>query len=185
MLAALVSAAERDGTVTRTEAVHIAYGLLVAGYETTSKQIATTVLLLLSDRSRWERVRRDRSGLGPAIEETLRWTSLLATGGVPHVALGDAILGREQVQAGQILIPVFAAANRDPRVFAEPDRLSLDRAGAAHVAFGYGRHLCLGAALARVELAEALGALLDGLPGWNSPCPNGSCAGGKARSSGA
>jgi cytochrome P450 len=171
VLAALVSAAERDGTVTRTEAIHIAYGLLVAGYETTSKQIATTVLLLLSDRSRWERVRRDPSALGPAIEETLRWTSLLATGGVPHVALRDAILGREQVRAGQILIPVFAAANRDGRVFADPGRLSLDRAGAAHVAFGYGRHLCLGAALARVELTEALGAVLDGLPGLELAVP--------------
>jgi cytochrome P450 len=165
VLAALVIAAERDGTVTRTEAVHIAYGLLVAGYETTSKQIATTVLLLLSDRSRWDRLRRDRSGLGPAIEETLRCTSLLATGGVPHVAVGDATLGRERVQAGQVLIPVFAAANRDPRAFADPDRLSLNRAGPAHVAFGYGRHLCLGAALARVELTEALDALLSGLPG--------------------
>lgn len=171
VLAALVTAAERDGTVTRTEAVHIAYGLLVAGYETTSKQIATTVLLLLSDRSRWERVRRDPAALGPAIEETLRWTSLLATGGVPHVALGDAVLGQEQVQAGQILIPVFAAANRDPRVFADPDRLSPARAGAAHVAFGHGRHLCLGAALARVELAEALGVLLRDLPGLELAVP--------------
>jgi cytochrome P450 len=171
VLATMVTAAERDGTVTRTEAVHIAYGLLVAGYETTSKQIATTVLLLLSDRSRWDRVRRDPAALGPAIEETLRWTSLLATGGVPHVALGDAVLGQEQVQAGQILIPVFAAANRDPRVFADPDRLSPDRADAAHVAFGYGRHLCLGAALARVELAEALGALLRDLPGLELAVP--------------
>lgn len=171
VLTALVIAAERDGTVTRTEAVHIAYGLLVAGYETTGKQIATTVALLLADRSRWERVRRDRSGLDPAIEEILRWTSLLATGGVPHVALGDVLLGTEQVQAGQILIPVFAAANRDPRVFADPDRLALDRAGAAHVAFGHGRHMCLGAALARVELAEALGALLDTLPGLELAVP--------------
>ncbi len=171
VLTALVIAAERDGTVTRTEAVHIAYGLLVAGYETTSKQIATSVLLLLSDRSRWERLRRDPSGMRPAIEETLRWTSLLATGGVPHVALGDVILGMEQVQAGQILIPVFAAANRDPRVFVDPERLSLDRADAAHVAFGYGRHLCLGAPLARVELEEALGALLPGLPGLELGVP--------------
>ena len=171
VLTALVIAAERDGTVTRTEAVHIAYGLLVAGYETTSKQIATSVLLLLSDRSRWERLPRDPSGMRPAIEETLRWTSLLATGGVPHVALGDVILGMEQVQAGQILIPVFAAANRDPRVFVDPERLSLDRADAAHVAFGYGRHLCLGAPLARVELEEALGALLPGLPGLELGVP--------------
>jgi len=116
-------------------------------------------------------VRRDPAALGPAIEETLRWTSLLATGGVPHVALGDAVLGQEQVQAGQILIPVFAAANRDPRVFADPDRLSPDRAGAAHVAFGHGRHLCLGAALARVELAEALGVLLRDLPGLELAVP--------------
>ncbi len=167
VMALLATAAERDGLVTPSEAVHIAYGLLVAGYETTSKQIATTVLLLLSDRSRWDRLRLDPSGLGLAIEETLRWTSLLATGGVPHVATADTSLGQEQeqVRAGQILVPFFAAANRDPRVFADPDQLTLDRAGAAHLAFGYGRHLCLGAPLARVELTEALAVLLRELPG--------------------
>jgi cytochrome P450 len=165
VLATLITAAERDGTVTRAEAVHVAYGLLVAGYETTSKQIATTVLLLLSDRSRWERLCRDPAGLVPAVEETLRWTSLMATGGIPHVALADTSLGGEPVAAGQIVIPVFAAANRDPRAFPDPDRLVLDRASPAHVAFGHGRHLCLGAPLARVELTEALGVLLRDLPG--------------------
>lgn len=170
VLADLVIAAERDRTVTRTEAVHIAYGLLIAGYETITRQVATSVLLLLSNRRRWEQLCRDPSGLDPAIEETLRWTALSA-GGAPHATLEDVAIGKEQVPAGQILIPVFAVANRDPRVFANPDRLCLDRAGPPHVAFGHGRHMCLGAPLARVELQVAIGTLVHGLPGLELAVP--------------
>jgi cytochrome P450 monooxygenase OleP len=160
-----LAAAERDGKVGRVEAIHIASGLLIAGYETMANQIAICVSLLLAERPRWDRLRADPGGLRPAIEEMLRWTSLLATGGAPHVALTDTAVGSAEIPAGQVVIPVFAAANRDPDAFEEPDRLRLDRRGAPHVAFGHGRHLCLGAPLARVELAESLGALLRGLPG--------------------
>jgi cytochrome P450 len=164
VLGDLALAAERDGILSRDEAIHMAYGLLMAGYETTSNQIAICVSLLLADRARWDRLREDRSALRPAIDEMLRWTSLLATGGVPHVALEDTMLGGHEVPAGQVLVPVFSAANRDPRAFADPDRLRLDRSGSTHLAFGHGRHLCLGAPLARVELEEALGVLLHALP---------------------
>jgi len=172
VLADLIVAADRDGTVSRGEAIHIAYGLLLAGYETMSNQIAICASLLLSERSRWDRLRADLAGLCPAIEEMLRWTSLLATGGAPHVALEDTAIGADDVPAGQVVIPVFAAANRDPGVFEEPDRLRLDRRGAPHVAFGHGRHLCLGAPLARVELEEALVALIRGLPGLGLDVPS-------------
>ena len=164
VLTDLVIAADRDGTLGRAEAIHVAYGLLIAGYETMSSQIAICVSLLLSDRARWQGLRGDLAGLRPAIEEMMRWTSLPATGGAPHVALEDFAIGTQKMHAGQILIPVFAAANRDPRAFDDPDRLRLDRTGASHVAFGHGRHLCLGAPLARVELEEALRALMIGLP---------------------
>jgi cytochrome P450 len=166
----LVNAAGK-GTVTRTEAIHIACGLLMAGYETTSKQIAITVSLLLSDRSRWERTLHHPSGLQLAIEETLRWTSLISTGGIPHLAVEDTTIAGTDVRAGEVLIPVFAAANRDPRTFDEPDRLCLDRKAAPHVAFGHGRHLCLGAPLARVELQEALAALIRLVPGLELDVP--------------
>jgi len=66
---------------------------------------------------------------------------------------------------------VFAAANRDPAAFADPDRLRLDRDGPPHVAFGRGRHMCLGAPLARVELEEAIGALLHRLPSLRLAVP--------------
>lgn len=171
VLGQLAAAAGPDGAVTRNEAIHIACGLLMAGYETTSNQIAICVALLLAERSGWDRLRADPDARPRAIEEMLRCTSLLATGGVPHVALADAELDGCPVPAGQVVLPVFAAANRDPGTFAEPDRLRLDRDGPAHVAFGHGRHLCLGAPLARVELAEALGALLDGLPGLDLAVP--------------
>jgi cytochrome P450 monooxygenase OleP len=164
VLGDLVVAAERDGILSRDEAIHMAYGLLMAGYETTSNQIAICVALLLADRSRWDRLRGDPGALRPAIEEMLRWTSLLATGGVPHIALEDMVLSGHEVPAGQVLVPVFSAANRDPRAFADPNRLRLDRGGSTHLAFGHGRHLCLGAPLARVELEEALRALLGALP---------------------
>jgi cytochrome P450 monooxygenase OleP len=80
------------------------------------------------------------------------------------------LCGRD-VAEGQVLVPVFAAANRDPRAFPDPDLLRLDRAGPAHLAFGHGRHMCLGAALARVELEEALGALLNLLPALELAVP--------------
>jgi cytochrome P450 len=164
VLGDLVVAAERDGVLSRAEAIHVAYGLLMAGYETTSNQTAICVHLLLADRSRWDRLCADPGALRPAIEEMLRWTSLIATGGVPHLALEDLVLGECEVSEGQVVVPVFAAANRDPRAFADPDRLRLDRDGPTHLAFGHGRHMCLGAALARVELEEAVGALLVMLP---------------------
>ena len=171
VLGQLVAAAGPDGIVSRDEAIHIAYGLLMAGYETTSNQIAICVSLLLARRSRWDRLRRDQDALRRAIDELLRWTSLLATGGVPHVALDDVVLGGREVRAGQLLVPVFAAANRDPRAFTEPGQLRLDRRGPAHLAFGHGRHLCLGAPLARVELEEALSVLTHALPALELAVP--------------
>jgi cytochrome P450 monooxygenase OleP len=159
-----LAAAVDGGVLTRDEAVHVAYGLLMAGYETTTNQIAICVSLLLAERTRWERLRSGEDDLATAVEEMLRWTSLLATGGAPHVATADTAVGVREVRAGEVVVPVFAAANRDPRAFGEPDRLRLDRREGSHLAFGHGRHLCLGAPLARVELQEALGVLLRELP---------------------
>lgn len=167
----LVQAVELDGTLSREEAVHVAYGILIAGYETSSNMIAICVSVLLADRSRWEHLHDNPDILRPAVEEMMRWTSLISTGGVPHVAAEDVMLGSYQAGAGQVLVPFFAAANRDPRVFHDPNRLLLDRDGPPHLAFGHGRHSCLGASLARVELQEAIGELGRAVPALDLAVP--------------
>jgi cytochrome P450 len=164
VLGCLVRASGPGGSMTREEAIHVGYGLLMAGYETTTHQLAICVYLLLSDRSRWERLREEPALLPLALEELLRWTSLLSTGGAPHAALKTTAVGGVPVSGEQVVVPVFAAANRDPAVFESPDEIKLDRNPNPHVAFGHGRHLCLGAPLARVELAAALDTLLRRLP---------------------
>jgi cytochrome P450 monooxygenase OleP len=164
VLSDLVRASGPGGSMTREEAIHVGYGLLMAGYETITHQLAACTYLLLSDRSRWERLRGEPTLLPLAVEEMLRWTSLLSTGGAPHAALVPTAVGGVTVPADQIVVPVFAAANRDPAAFESPDEIRLDRSPNPHVAFGHGRHLCLGAPLARVELAAALDTLLRRLP---------------------
>ena len=93
-----------------------------------------------------------------AIEETLRWES--TTGSEPRVTLEDVVLSGTEIPAGKLLRLAVPVANRDPLVFEDPDQWSLDRRPTNHLAFGLGRHFCLGAFLARAELNVALEVLL-------------------------
>jgi nocardicin N-oxygenase len=164
LLAKLGRPAPPDRRVSRAEAVALGAGLLIAGYETTSNQLAICLYLLLNDSRRWVHLRENPDAVPGAIEEMLRWTPFNATGGVPHVAIEDVPLACGVVRAGEVVVPVIDAANRDPEVFEEPASLRLGRAANPHLAFGHGRHHCLGAHLARVELQVAIGALLRDLP---------------------
>ena len=74
-------------------------------------------------------------------------------------------LGGVAIPAGDLVFPLFGIANRDPAVFADPNDLDIARPAGAHIGFGVGAHHCLGAQLARVELAEAFRGLLGRLPG--------------------
>lgn len=151
--------------LSHAEVVNVSLGLLIAGYETTTNQLAMCVYQLLEQPESAERLRADPTGVPAAVEELLRWTSLLATGGVPHLALEDVPVGDEIVRAGQIVVPVIDAANHDPEIFPDPYRLDLDREAEQHLAFGHGRHHCLGVHLARLELQVALDRLLRRFPG--------------------
>jgi cytochrome P450 len=163
LMAELAQRCDR-GELTAAEAAHLASGLLMAGYETTSNQLGVCALVLLLDPVLSARLRTEPAALPAAIEEMLRWTSLNATGGVPHVALADTSIGGTVIRAGQVVVPVTDGANRDPAVFEQPDRLDIDRQPNPHASFGHGRHMCLGAAVARMELEVALGALLSRPP---------------------
>jgi len=98
------------------------------------------------------------------IEELLRYIPLLASAGHVRIATEDVELSGTRVRAGEAVIVATTAANRDPEVFDRPEALVLDRPNSPTLAFGYGPHHCLGAQLARMELQEAIGALLREFP---------------------
>ncbi len=97
-----------------------------------------------------------------AIEETVRWEG--TTGTEPRLTMEDVVICGREIPAGELLRLAVPSANHDPRVFDDPDRWDLDRRPTNHLAFGLGRHFCLGAFLARSEMNVALEVLLRRLP---------------------
>jgi cytochrome P450 len=137
--------------------------LFEAGSETTSHLIGTCVALLAADEALEQRVRSEDGALIRLVEEALRlWTVVHMR---VRVAREDVELGGVTIRAGERVHPVNASANRDPARYPRPDQLDIDRAGyASHLAFNVGPRHCVGAALARMEAAEALEAILARVP---------------------
>jgi len=169
LLSALVQAHDEGDRLAEDEVIGLVTILLAAGYETVATQITNFVLTLLQHPDQWRLLhdRSDQSNCIPdAVEELLRYIPLPATEAVlPRYATADVTLGGGTVRAGEAILVSKYAANRDPLVFADPERLDLSRPPGAHLAFGHGVHHCVGAALARMELQVALGSLLTRLPG--------------------
>ncbi len=136
--------------------------LLVAGNETTTNLLGNAVDALLAHPEQLERVARDPSLVPGLVEETLRWDSpvqlLVRTALVPTQIAGVAIPAGAQVAA------LLGSANRDERMFPEPDRFDVTRDTRGHVAFGFGAHFCLGASLARLEAKASLESIVPLLP---------------------
>jgi nocardicin N-oxygenase len=124
---------------------------------------------LLHEPSNWERLTAEL--LPTAVEELLRYCPMPASGGTIRIATEDVSLGGVLITAGEAVLPALVSANRDETVFAEADRLVIDRADNPHVAFGHGIHRCLGAQLARAELRLTLEALRERLPGLRLAVP--------------
>ncbi|MET7847359.1 cytochrome P450 [Streptomyces avermitilis] len=162
LLTTLLSA-PRETRLSDEEIVVFGFGLMMAGGETTASHLAMCVLQVLSTPGLADRLRRDASAVPAVVEELLRWVWFAGTGGQPHVALEDVELAGRALPAGQVVIPLTDAANRDPGVFPDADEFRPDRAPNPHIGFGHGRHMCLGAAHARVELQEGLTAVLERL----------------------
>ncbi|HKF91869.1 MAG TPA: cytochrome P450, partial [Acidimicrobiia bacterium] len=133
--------------------------LLIAGHETTVNLIGNGMLALLQHHDQLERLRDDPSLDRHAVEELLRFDSPVQL--TQRITLDEYRVGDVTIPKGQNLVPLLGAANRDPEEFDEPDRLDLGRENAnRNVAFGGGHHFCLGAALARLEGAVAIGTLV-------------------------
>jgi cytochrome P450 len=156
--------ADVTGALTADEAISNAGVLLFGGIETTEGMIANAMLHLLSSPGEFELVQADRGLIPAAIEESLRLEPAAAV--VDRYATSDTQLGGARIRAGDQVTVSIAGANRDPAVFADPDRFDVRRINAAkHLAFAHGPHFCLGAHLARLEALIAVATLLDLLPG--------------------
>jgi cytochrome P450 len=141
-------------------------GLLIAGHETTANMIGLGVLALLQYPEQLAVLRDavDPKIVANAVEELLRYLSIIQNG-QRRVAIEDIEIAGEVIRAGEGIIIDLAPANWDAKAFAEPERLYLHRSGAGqHVAFGYGRHQCVGQQLARAELQIVYHTLLRRIP---------------------
>ena len=142
--------------------------LLVAGNETTRHAVSGGIVALAARRQEWERLVAERTLVPTAVEEILRWTSPVTS--FLRTATVDTEVAGTPVRAGEPLLLLYASANRDEAAFG-PTASSFDvgRAPNHHLAFGFGPHFCLGAALARLEIAVVLDGLLDRFTGLSIP----------------
>jgi cytochrome P450 len=168
LISALVARDEAGEPLTEEELVATCILLLNAGHEATVNGTSGAVLALLRHPQAWaELVAAARApGLDPlfrtAVEELLRWDTPLPL--FERWVLEDSEIDGIRFARGQRLTLLFAAGNRDPARFAEPDRLDLARDPNPHLTFGLGTHFCLGAPLARLEMQVALHGLARRLP---------------------
>jgi cytochrome P450 len=162
LISGLVAVEERGDTLSPIELLVMCNLLLIAGHETTVNLLGNGTLALLQHPDQLERLRAEPSLAPTAVEELLRFTSPVQF--TSRVALQTVDVDGRTIQAGQLVTLVLGAANRDPAVFAEPDRLDLGREPNPHLAFGRGIHHCLGAPLARLEGQVAIPRLLERFP---------------------
>jgi cytochrome P450 len=171
LLSALL-AAEVDGEALDSEEVCSTVRLMFSvGATTTSHALGNMLSALLARPELLERARADEPWRAGIVHELLRWDGPLAT--LPRLAPLGAQFGDETFPPGTLLLFGIASANRDPRVWDDPDRFDPTRDPQEIVTFGFGQKFCPGSHLARRQLLTALGVLLDRLPGLRPADPHG------------
>jgi cytochrome P450 len=151
------------GTLTEDELIGTCVLLLNAGHEATVNATGNGWWALFREPGELARLRDDPALIPSAVEELMRYDTPAPM--FERWVLEDIEVAGVTIPRGQEVALQFASANRDPEVFTDPDRLDLGRDPNPHITFGLGVHYCLGAPLARIELAESYGALLRLAPG--------------------
>ncbi|MFI9625051.1 cytochrome P450 [Streptomyces sp. NPDC052042] len=164
LMTALIEARDGRDRLSELELIDLCVGILVAGHETTATQIPNFVLTLLDHPDQLARLRAEPGLVPNAVEELLRFVPLGSGSGQPRYATEDIEVGGTLVRAGSPVLVAIGAANRDALRFSAPGVLDIAREGNQHLGFGHGVHHCLGAPLARLELQEALSALITRFP---------------------
>lgn len=167
VLSTLISAREEgafgdDERLADDELLQFAMLLVMGGNETTRNAIAGGMLALFEHPNQLERLRNDRALIPTAVDEILRFTTVVRA--LRRWVSADTDFGGQQFETGQSVVMSFTSANRDERVFDEPNAFRIDRSPNEHLTFGFGAHYCLGASLARMEIAVVLDRLLTRLP---------------------
>lgn len=162
LVSALIAAHDEEDRLTEQEMISTCVVLLNAGHEATVNATTTGWWTLFRHPDQLARLRRDQKMLPPAIEELLRFDTPLQM--FERWVLDDIEIYGTLIPRGHEVALLFGSANRDSARFPDPDRLDLSRDDNTHISFGAGMHYCLGAALARVELAASFGALLRRAP---------------------
>ena len=150
LLTALVRASDHGEHLSEDEAASMAFILLFAGFETTINLIGNGTFALLTHPDQRARLREDPELLDNAVEELLRYDGPVEFA-TWRFTTEPITVGGVDIPAGEPVLAVLAAADRDPERFAEPDVLDLGRAATGHLALGHGIHFCIGAPLARLE----------------------------------
>jgi len=162
LLTKLIEAEDKGDQLSEHELISTAVLLFAAGFETTTHLIGNGLLALLGHPDQLARLRADRSLVPPAVEELLRYDSPVQI--AARTAYEDLSIGGHRIESGSFVVGLLGAANRDPAHFSDPERLDVARDEGPPISFGGGIHLCIGAALARLEGQVVLDRLLDRFP---------------------
>jgi cytochrome P450 len=160
MLCAFADSPASDG-----EVLSSARTLMSAGYETTAKLMSNCLVALEMHPDQRRLVADDPALVSGAIEEVLRWCGVVQI--LPRRVAHDTVLAGSELSAGDQVYALLAAANRDPGRWPDPARFDVRRDPKANLGFGWGPHLCVGAALARLETKVALERLLELAPEYH------------------
>lgn len=172
LLSDLIRAEDDGDRLSAAELRMLAGGLLLAGTDTTRNQVAASVQVLCEHPEQWELLKGHPELAMRAVEETVRHSPIAC--GTLRLVVEDAELDGYVFPTGTMVLVNTAAANRDPAVYDDPDRVDITREGAPPIlTFGGGVHYCLGANLARREIAEALNVIASRLlrPRISGPVP--------------
>jgi cytochrome P450 len=171
LLAELIRKSAEDGSILSDEdLIGIGVLLLFAGHDTTMAMIGLSALTLLTHPVQRQDLVEHPEKIGAAVEELLRYLTIVQFG-LGRTAKEDLEIGGQAIAKGDLVVVAMPAANRDPRVFDNPDEPDFDRKMTRHLAFGYGVHQCLGQNIARAELKTILPQLFARFPGLKLATP--------------